>query len=30
MLEDMMELQRSGGLEAYPNSWDVAPTIWSL
>ena len=32
-LEDMMELQRPGGLEAYPNSWDVAPTIrspWEL
>ncbi|KIM72887.1 hypothetical protein PILCRDRAFT_15699, partial [Piloderma croceum F 1598] len=28
-LEDMMELQRPGGLEAYPNSWDVAPTICS-
>ena len=23
------ELQRPGGLEAYPNSWDVAPTIQS-
>jgi hypothetical protein len=32
-LEDMMELQRPGGLEAYPNDWDVAPTIrspWEL
>ena len=32
-LEDMMELQRPGGLEAYPNGWDVAPTIrspWEL
>jgi hypothetical protein len=32
-LEDMMELQRPGCLEAYPNSWDVAPTIrspWEL
>src|SRR5882672_3637977 len=33
MLEDMMELQRPGGLEAYPNDWNVAPTIrspWEL
>jgi hypothetical protein len=32
-LEDMMELQRPGGLEAYPNDWNVAPTIrspWEL
>jgi hypothetical protein len=32
-LEDMMDLQRPGGLEAYPNGWDVAPTIrspWEL
>jgi hypothetical protein len=32
-LEDMMELQRPGGLEAYPNGWNVAPTIrspWEL
>ena len=32
-LEDMMELQRPGGLEGYPNDWNVAPTIrspWEL
>jgi hypothetical protein len=32
-LEDMMELQRPGGLEGYPNDWEVAPTIrspWEL
>ena len=28
-LEDMTELQRPGGLEPYPNGWDVALTIWS-
>ena len=28
-LEDMMELQRLGGLEGYPNDWNVAPTIQS-
>jgi hypothetical protein len=29
-LEDMMELQRPGGLKGYPNDWKVAPTIRSL
>jgi hypothetical protein len=32
-LEDMRELLRPGGLEGYPNDWDVAPTIrspWEL